>query len=74
MLMQVVAGARFPLLRLIIGIVFFIVYIYMAQYIYKDTMKRNLNSEIWLLIVLLIPIASWIVYFIVRNEKSRESE
>ncbi len=74
MLMEIAAEARFPLLRLIIGILFFIVYIYMAQYIYKDTIKRKLNSELWLLIVLLVPIASWIVYFIVRNEKSRESD
>ena len=66
--------ADYPLLRLIIWIVFLVVYIYMAQYIYKDAIKRNLNAELWLLIVLLVPIASWIVYFIVRNERFRDQE
>jgi len=65
---------EYPILRLIIWIAFLIVYIYMAQYIYKDAVKRKLNAEIWLLIVLLVPIASWIVYFLVRNEKSRNQE
>ena len=63
--------SEYPLLRLIIWIAFLIVYIYMAQYIYKDAIKRKLNPELWLLIVLLVPIASRIVYFIVRNERTR---
>ena len=66
--------AEYPFLRLIVWIVFLIVYIYMAQYIYKDAVKRKLNAELWLLIVLLVPIASWIVYFLVRNEKLRNQE
>ncbi len=66
--------SEYPLLRLIIWIAFLIVYIYMAQYIYKDAIKRKLNPELWLLIVLLVPIASWIVYFIVRNERSQNQE
>ena len=65
---------EYPLLRLIVWIVFLIVYIYMAQYIYKDAVKRKLNPELWLLIALLVPIASWIVYFLVRNEKTRNQE
>ena len=66
--------SEYPLLRLIVWIAFLIIYIYMAQYVYKDAVKRKLNAEIWLLIVLLVPIASWIVYFIVRNERSRNQE
>ena len=65
---------EYPILRLIIWIAFLVVYIYMAQYVYKDAVKRKLNAELWLLIVLVVPIASWIVYFIVRNEKSRNQE
>ena len=65
---------QYPLLRLIIWIVLVIIYIYVAQYIYKDAVKRKLNAEMWLLIVLLVPFASWIVYFIVRNERARSSE
>ena len=51
-----------------------VIYIFVAQYIYKDAVKKKLNAEIWLLIVMLVPIGSWIVYFIVRNVKSREKE
>jgi len=65
---------QYPLLRFIIWIAFVIIYIYVAQYIYKDAVKRKLNAEMWLLIVLLVPFASWIVYFIVRNERARSSE
>lgn len=63
-----------PFLRLIIWLVFMVIYIFVAQYIYKDAVKKKLNAEIWLLIVMLVPIGSWIVYFIVRNVKSREKE
>ena len=63
---------QYPLLRFIIWLVFIVVWIYIAQYIYKDAVKKKLNAEIWLLIVLLVPILSWIVYFIVRNVKARE--
>lgn len=76
MLMEIArpgSQVKFPLLHLIIGIAFLIIYIYMAQYIYKDAIKRKLNAELWLLIVLMFPIASWIVYFVVRNVKSRYS-
>ncbi|MHA1256599.1 MAG: hypothetical protein ACTSPS_13480 [Promethearchaeota archaeon] len=65
---------QYPLLRLIIWLVFMVIYIYVSQYIYKDAVKKKLNAEIWLLIVMLVPIASWIVYFIVRNVKARETE
>jgi hypothetical protein len=64
----------YPILRVIIWIALLVFYIYMAQYIYKDAVKRELNAELWLLIVLLVPIASWIVYFLVRNEKSQLRE
>ena len=65
---------QYPLLRFIIWLIFVVIYIYVSQYIYKDAVKKKLNAEIWLLIVMLAPIASWIVYFIVRNVKSREAE
>ena len=77
MLMEIArpgSQVKFPLLHLIIGIAFLIIYIYMVQYIYKDAVKRKLNAELWLLIVLMFPITGWIVYFVVRNVKSRYSE
>jgi len=63
-----------PLLRFIIWLIFMVIYIFVSQYIYKDAVKKKLNAELWLLIVMLVPIASWIVYFIVRNVKAREAE
>lgn len=65
---------QYPFLRFIIWLVFIVIYIFVSQYIYKDAVKKKLNAEIWLLIVMLVPIGSWIVYFIVRNVKSREKE
>ena len=65
---------QYPLLRFIIWLIFVIIYIYVSQYIYKDAVKKKLNAELWLLIVMLVPIAAWIVYFIVRNVKAREAE
>ncbi len=54
---------------LIIILSFLVLYIYITQFIYKDAVKRNLNAELWILIVFLVPIISWIVYFLVRNVK-----
>ena len=77
MLLQIVrliTRIQSPFIRLLVWVMFIVVYIYVAQYIYKDAVKRKLNAELWLLIVLVVPVASWIVYFIVRNEKAREKE
>lgn len=52
---------------LIIGAALVILAIYFAQYVYKDAARRNLNAELWLLIILIVPVISWIVYFIVRK-------
>ena len=56
---------------IIIAIALFIVYIYLIQYIYKDAVKRELNGELWVIILLLSPLIGIIVYFIVRKAKSR---
>jgi hypothetical protein len=60
-------GPAGMIVGLIIAIGALILLIFIAQYIYKDAIKRSLNAELWLLIVFLAPIISWIVYFIVRN-------
>ena len=56
---------------IIIAIALIIVYIYLVQYIYKDAVKRDLNGELWVIILLLSPIVGIIIYFIVRKAKSR---
>ena len=64
------AGAADPLLfGIFIAIIItaFVVYIFLLQYIYKDAIKRGLNAELWLIILLIAPIPGIIVYFIVRN-------
>ncbi len=53
------------------GLIFVVIWILIVQYIYKDAVKKDLNAEIWLLIILVSPIISWIVYFIVRNYKKK---
>ena len=58
----------FIIVGLVIGIAVFAFYIFMTQYIYKDASKRNLNAEMWLLMAFIVPVFSWIVYFIVRNK------
>ncbi|TXT66940.1 MAG: hypothetical protein BAJALOKI1v1_230007 [Promethearchaeota archaeon] len=51
--------------------IFIAIWILIVQWIYKDAVDKGLNAEIWLLIVLITPIVSWVVYFIVRNYKAR---
>ena len=60
-------GIAGMIVGLLIAIGLLVLFIFFAQYVYKDAVKRNLNAEMWLLIVFLVPVISWIVYFIVRN-------
>jgi hypothetical protein len=68
-------AAALPLYMLIIliivAIAVFIFYLWLLQYIYKDATKRDLNGELWLIILLIAPIVGIIVYFIVRKSKAR---
>ena len=56
---------------IIVCIALFVFYIWLLQYIYKDAVKRDLNGELWLIILLIAPIVGIIVYFLVRKAKSR---
>lgn len=55
----------------ILAIALFIVYLYLMQYIYKDAVKRDMNAELWIIILLLSPIIGIIIFFIVRRIKAR---
>ncbi len=57
---------------LIVAIGILALVIFVSQYIYKDAVKRKLNAELWLLIVLVAPGLSWIIYFLVRKTATRE--
>ena len=59
------------IILIIVAIALFVFYIWLLQYIYKDAVKRDLNGELWLIILLIAPIPGIIVYFLVRKSKSR---
>ena len=66
------AGAADPLLFgifIAIAIVIFIGIIFLLRYIYQDAVKRNMNAELWLIIILIMPLIGVILYFVVRNTK-----
>lgn len=52
---------------IVVAVALFILYIYILQYVYKDAVKRDLNGELWLIILILTPIVGFIVYLIVRR-------
>ena len=51
----------------ILGVVFFIIGIALAVWVYKDAKKRDMNAAVWLLIVLLTGCIGCIIYLIVRD-------
>jgi len=55
------------LMIVVLGIVFFIIAILIAIWVYKDAKKRDMNAAVWLLIVLLTGCCGCIIYLIVRD-------
>jgi len=65
-------GASDPLLFalfIVIAIAVFIAVILLLRYIYQDAVKRELNAELWLIIILIAPPIGVVLYFVVRNTK-----
>ena len=52
---------------MIIPIVFFIIAILLAIWVYKDAKKRDMNAAVWLLIVLVTGCIGCIIYLVVRD-------
>lgn len=52
---------------IIIFIIFWIVAVGLAIWVYKDAKKRDMNAAVWLLIVLLSGCIGCIIYLIVRE-------
>jgi peptidoglycan/LPS O-acetylase OafA/YrhL len=48
-------------------LVFFIIGILLAIWVYKDAKKREMNAVLWLIIVLIFGCCGCIVYLIVRK-------
>jgi hypothetical protein len=58
-------------LMIIGGIIVLIVYIWIATYVHKDAIKRDIpNPGVWLLIALLFHIGGLFIYLIVRGSYS----
>ena len=54
-------------LFIIIAIAVFVAVILLLRYIYQDAVKKGLNAELWLIIILIAPPIGVILYFVVRN-------
>lgn len=57
------------LMLFIIGmvVVFYIIALLIAIWVYKDAKKRDMNAAVWLLIVLLTGCIGCIIYLVVRD-------
>ena len=55
------------MLILVFSIVFLILGIALAVWVYKDAKKRDMNAAVWLLVVLLTGCIGCIIYLIVRD-------
>ena len=49
-------------------VVWFIVWLMVAIWVYKDAQKRDKNGVMWLIIVILLGIIGFIIWFLVRGE------
>jgi uncharacterized protein YacL len=55
-------------MMIIVGaVVFFIIGLLLAIWVYKDAKKRDMNAAVWLLIVLLTGCIGCIIYLVVRD-------
>ena len=55
-------------MMIIVGaVVFFIISLLLAIWVYKDAKKRDMNAAVWLLIVLVTGCIGCIIYLVVRD-------
>ncbi len=55
------------ILLIILPIVWFVIAIAVAIWVYKDAKKRDMNAAVWLLIVLVTGCIGCIIYLVVRD-------
>jgi hypothetical protein len=70
------AGAMFGLgiaICAVVLIIWFIVWILVAIWVYKDAEKRGKSGVLWLIIVILLGLIGLIIWLVVRGEKSGSS-
>ncbi len=49
------------------AVIWFVVAILVAVWVYKDAKKRDMNAAVWLLIVLITGCVGCIIYLVVRD-------
>ena len=54
---------------MILVVVFYIIAILIAVWVYKDAKKRDMNAAVWLLIVLVTGCIGCIIYLVIRNKE-----
>ncbi len=52
---------------LVLMILFFVIGLLLAIWVYRDAKKRDMNAAVWLLIVLLTGCIGCIIYLVVRD-------
>ena len=52
---------------IVMVIIFYVISILIAIWVYKDAKKRDMNATVWLLIVLLTGCIGCIIYLVVRD-------
>jgi len=55
------------LILIVLVVVYYIIGILIAVWVYKDAKKRDMNAAVWLLIVLLTGCIGCIIYLVVRD-------
>jgi len=55
------------LIIIVLVILFFVIGLLLAIWVYKDAKKRDMNAAVWLLIVLVTGCIGCIIYLVVRD-------
>ena len=66
---EVIFGLGIVALMLAIGVLWFVVAILIAVWVYRDAEKRGESGALWLLIVLITGIIGLIIWLIIRRDK-----
>ncbi len=53
---------------IVIVVIFYVIGILLAIWVYTDAKKRDMNAAVWLLVVLLTGCIGCIIYLVVRNK------
>lgn len=56
------------LIMIILVVVYYVIGLLIAIWVYRDAKKRDMNAAVWLLIVLLTGCIGCIIYLVVRKD------